>query len=354
VEDSKQFEIRKQDHVRIALGSEVQTTHLSQLDRVQLIHEALPEINFEDVSLETTVFGLPVLSPFFVSSMTAGHPEAKNINLRLAKACEEKGWLMGVGSQRRELIDSEAAKEWSEIREQAPNALLFGNLGLSQLITTPLEAVQTLVDNLEAEGLFIHTNPLQECLQHEGTPQFRGGLEALKNLCAAMDIPVVLKEVGCGFSRLTLSKLDQVGLAAVDVSGLGGTHWGRVEALRNAKRTTEIRSGDQSLGEVFGDWGISTVQSLINIKELNPDYQVWASGGIRSGLDAAKLLALGAQMAGIAKPFLESALREIETGKSCLIPLMQKLEDELRISMFCTGCVNSEQLRSRGVWEWKL
>lgn len=342
MESSKQFEIRKQDHVRIALSSEVQTPHLSQMDRIRLIHEALPEINFSDVNLKTDVFGIPVFSPVFVSSMTAGHEQGREINIHLAKACEAQGWMMGVGSQRRELFDPEAAGEWKIIRKQAPEAVFFGNIGITQLITSPIDHIQRLIDNLEAEGLFVHTNPLQECLQPEGTPHFRGGLAALEKICEALDVPVVLKEVGCGFSEKTLERLRNIGLSAVDVSGTGGTHWGRIEMQRNPK-TAHFD---------FGDWGIPTLESLLASQELAVPYQVWASGGVRSGQEAVKLLAIGASMVGMAKPLLEKALEQINTGSDCLIPWMQNLENEMKISLFCTGCENLEQLQMKKVWSW--
>lgn len=342
MESSKQFETRKQDHVRIALGSEVQTPHLSKMDRIRLIHEALPEINFSDVNLKTDVFGIPVSSPVFVSSMTAGHEQGREINLRLAKACEAQGWMMGVGSQRRELFDPEAAGEWKAIRNQVPGAIFFGNIGITQLITSSTDQVLRLIDGLEAEGLFIHTNPLQECLQPEGTPHFRGALQALEKTCEALDVPVVLKEVGCGFSKATLERLRNTGLSAVDVSGTGGTHWGRIEMQRNPK----VAQFD------FADWGISTLESLLTAQELELPYQIWASGGVRSGQEAVKLLALGATMVGLAKPLLEKAIEEINTGQSCLLPWMQNLENEMKISLFCTGCENLEQLQTRKVWSW--
>jgi isopentenyl-diphosphate delta-isomerase len=313
------------------------------LDQVRLIHEALPDIDFSEVSLETDVFGIPVSAPVFVSSMTAGHEQGREINLRLAQACESQGWMMGVGSQRRELSDSTAAEEWKLIRRQVPNAIFFGNIGITQLITSTTDQIQKLIDGLEAEGLFVHTNPLQECLQPEGTPQFRGALKALEELCGALQVPVVLKEVGCGFSGVTLARLKDTGLAAVDVSGLGGTHWGRIEMQRNP----------QASQFDFADWGISTIESLLTAKQLDLPYEVWASGGVRSGQDVVKLVAMGAKMIGMAKPLLEKAIEEINTRESRLVPWMQNLENEMKISLFCTGCESVEKIQMRKAWSWK-
>jgi isopentenyl-diphosphate Delta-isomerase len=230
---------------------------------------------------------------------------------------------------------------------------LFGNLGLSQLIHTPVEQVLRLIENLEAVGFFIHTNPLQEALQPEGTPHFAGGLKALAELTEAVaknfQIPVVLKEVGCGFSAGTLQKLQGLGLAAVDVSGLGGTHWGRVES----GRTTDTQM--RLVGQTYSNWGLSTLDSLAYAKDLADrgliSYQIWASGGVRTGLDAAKLLAMGSEMVGLAQPLLQGALEEIQTKNPSLVPLMRRLDKELKIALFCTGCENISTFRKKGVWK---
>jgi isopentenyl-diphosphate Delta-isomerase len=360
-ENPFQFESRKMDHVRIAMDPEVQAQGLSGLQRISLIHEALPEINFQEVEISVSPFGAKLKSPLFISSMTAGHAQGREINRHLARAAAHMGWMMGVGSQRKELsADSagvEAAKEWQEIRKVAPGAILFGNLGLTQLIQTPLDDVYRLIENLEASGLFIHTNPLQEALQPEGTPQFRGGLQAIEKLCSGIGdrfaIPVVLKEVGCGFSAATLQKIQGLGLFAVDVSGLGGTHWGRVETAR--------MQGDQrKIGETFANWGVSTVESLLHARDLRSkglvSYQLWASGGVRSGLMAAKLVALGATMVGLAQPLLAAALEDINNAEASkeqdqLESLMLRLDQELKIALFCTGCTNLESFQQKGVWQ---
>ncbi len=338
----QEFEQRKNDHIRLALSSESQTKNLSGLDDIQLRHEAFPEINFNDIDISTEVFGRKLLSPFFVSSMTAGHAHSEKLNRRFAKACSEKSWMMAVGSQRRELSDQDAAKEWNKIRKAYPELTLLGNIGLSQLIKTPLEKIQKLVDSLQAQALIVHTNPLQEALQPEGTPEFKGGLNALKNSLQFLSVPVIIKETGCGFSKQTLEKLNETGVKFVDLSGLGGTHWGRIEGERSTP--------DNQLhlaSKVFADWGISTVDSLLNAREIGPKFQIWASGGVRSGLDAAKFIAMGANKVGIAKPMLEAALESEEI----LIEKMNQFELELKIAMFCCGAVNLRQLQENQVWQ---
>jgi isopentenyl-diphosphate Delta-isomerase len=251
---------------------------------------------------------------------------------------------MGVGSQRRELGDLEAAAEWRALRKKAPKVELLGNLGLAQLIKTKISEVERLVESLEASAMIVHLNALQECLQPEGTPEFKGGLKAIERLAEKLSVPVVIKETGCGFSRETLKRLKGTGVAAVDVSGLGGTHWGRIEGDRNS---TGSSAADAAV--TFANWGISTVDSLLEATKLKPDYEVWASGGVRSGLDAAKLLALGATSVGFAMPVLEAAL----SGEEALLGKMAQFEFELKTALFCTGAKSIAGLQRGKVWRWR-
>lgn len=283
--DTSAFEQRKRDHIIEALKPVNEAVGLSGLDSIHLPHEAIPDIDFQSIDISTYRFGKRVSSPFIVSSMTAGHPDAININLRLMEACDVTGWSMGVGSQRRELWDPEAAAEWADLRAQMPDIVLFGNLGIAQLIETPFQHIEKLVDNLEASGMIIHCNPLQECLQPEGTTDFQGTFDAMTTLAENLSIPVIIKETGCGFSPSTLSRLISTNIAAVDVSGLGGTHWGRIEGQRAI--ADPIR---QRAAETFKNWGVSTVDAVKYAVNLTPNYEIWGSGGVRNGLDAAKLL----------------------------------------------------------------
>lgn len=343
-EISGQFELRKRDHIRIALDTKSEATGRSGLESFELMHDALPEMDFSEVMLATEAFGVEFSSPFFISSMTAGHDGSLQINHRLANAAAEKNWLMGVGSQRKQLTDAGARAEWTAIRRQTPKVKLAGNIGLSQLIQTKPDQIQALVDSLEAVAMFVHLNPLQEVLQKEGTPNFKNGVQAIEILCAKLSVPVIVKEVGCGMSRSTLAKLQNIGVAAVDMSGLGGTHWGRVEAYRS-----EEGESLREAGEVFANWGMSNVESLLIAQELKPDYSLWASGGVRSGLDAAKLIALGASMVGLAKPLLEKAL----VSEEALLKQMNQFELELKIAMFCTASKTVSELRDRKLWQWR-
>lgn len=337
-----QFESRKVDHIRLALDPRVQANGVSGLERVRLRHEAFPELNFEDVSVSVSCFSHSFQTPLFVSSMTAGHAASGELNLLLARACARRGWAMGVGSQRKELADANASAEWQAIRKQCQGVRFFGNIGVAQLIRSKTSDIRRLVDALEATAMIVHTNPLQECLQPEGTPQFAGGLKAVERLVREIGIPVIVKETGCGFSRSTLERMAGLGIAAVDVSGLGGTHWGRIEGGRS-----EPDSLLAGAAETYRDWGIGTVESLHAALEIERDYEVWASGGVRSGLDAAKLVAVGAKMVGLAQPILAAAIQ----GEAALDELMARLEYEFRMALFCTGSRIVADLRGKYAWE---
>lgn len=345
-ESNSQFEQRKRDHIRIALDPRSQTDGQNGLDSIELIHEALPDLDFKEVDISTSfVFNgdaIPLSSPIFISSMTAGHEKGREINEALARLSDRRQILMGVGSQRRELDDSKAVEEWGHVRKQAPKARLLGNIGIAQLIKSPIDKVRRLVDSTEAVALFVHLNPLQEALQPEGTPDFKNGLNAIENLVKMVNVPVIVKEVGCGFSKETLKRLENTGIFAVDVSGKGGTHWGRVEGYRSQENEMLYK-----VAQTFSDWGISTVQSMLNAKEARVPYELWASGGVRNGLEIGKLCALGAAKVGVAKPFLEAAL----TGDGALEELLNKLELELKITMFCTGSRTLKDLQTKRVMQ---
>lgn len=344
IENTKQFESRKKDHLRLALDQKTQTSGLGGLDRIELVHEALPELDFEEISTKSKIFGHTLSVPFFISSMTAGHQDGVNLNLVMAKASADRGWAMGVGSQRRELFDPEAALEWSSIRKAAPKGVFMGNIGLTQLIQAPLLQIQKLVDSLEPVALFVHTNPLQEALQPEGTPQFKGGLARLKELTKVLSVPVVLKEVGCGFSARTLERLSDTGISALDLAGLGGTHWGRLEGLRSEENSVQHKAA-----QTFQNWGISTLDSMVAARHLSLPYEIWGSGGVRDGLMAAKLLSLGALKVGFAQPILKAASQ----GEKALAEAMERFEYELRVAMLCTGSKDLAELSREGNFRWK-
>ncbi len=342
--DDINFEKRKKDHIEYSLDPNSQWEYISGLANIQLLHDALPELDFSEIEIGETSLGYNWNCPIFVSSMTAGNKEGERINEVITDACSSKNWLMGVGSQRKELFDSEAAQEWKKLKISYPKIKWAANLGITQLIQIDIMQVEKLLDNLEAVALFIHLNPLQESLQLEGTPHFRGGVEKIITLTERLKIPIIVKEVGCGISEVTAMKLRTAKLTAIDVSGLGGTHWGRIENLRTPT-THEL----YSVGQNFKDWGIDTVESLLCLSQLNLPFELWASGGVRSGVDVAKLIALGAKMVGVAQPFLKASLKGVDS----VIELMNQFESELKIAMFCTGIKNTNDLRARKVWKWK-
>lgn len=348
--DIEKFEGRKRDHIRHSLDPDAQASGLTGLDRVRLIHDALPELDFDDVSLASTCLGKRLATPFYLASMTAGHADAPALNHRLGLACARRGWAMGVGSQRRELENGNGKQvdHWLRLRAEAPDLMLFANIGLSQVLDVGIDRIRSLVKGLGASALCIHLNSLQECMQPEGTPRFKGGLQRIREISAELGTPVILKETGCGMSRATLARIATSGVSAVDVSGLGGTHWGRIEGKRASEAGTgaayAVRAG---AAETFANWGVPTAESVRSASEtLPPHMEIWASGGVRSGLDAAKLIALGAHRVGYAKPALEAGLE----GEAALDLWMARQEFELKTALFCTGSATMDRLRKEKSW----
>lgn len=325
------FEQRKRDHIQLALDPIHQTSQCNFFDDYELSHEAIPDMNFSTIDITVDSFVSSWNKPFFISSMTAGHEHALKINAHLLAACHERGWAMGVGSQRRELIDVNAADEWLFLRRDFPQVCMMANLGLAQVIATPIDTLRRLIDNLRAQVFIIHCNPLQEVIQPEGTPFFQGAWDTLANLVRQLEIPVVVKETGCGFSIKTIQRLNQLGVYAIDVSGMGGTHWGRIEGSRATHDFTLSRAA-----QTFANWGIPTASILAETKGLLLQSQLWGSGGIRNGLDAAKAIVMGATRIGLAKPVLAAALENPEA----VIKVMDVFEYELKVAMFCTGSQN--------------
>ncbi|MBE8163080.1 MAG: type 2 isopentenyl-diphosphate Delta-isomerase [Bdellovibrionaceae bacterium] len=347
--DISQFENRKEDHIRLALDEANQArVDFNQWKQVDLLHEALVDLDFSEVSLSSTILNRTEKTPFFISSMTAGHGSSLAINLALAKACVKKSWFMGVGSQRKELSDNSlekaSIKEWELVRAQVPEVQLLANIGISQLISNPIEKIKALITSTNARALIVHLNSLQEVLQVEGTPEFKNSAKAIENVCKSLKVPVIIKETGCGFSKSTLLKLSTLGVSAVDVAGFGGTHWGLIEGARAKQGSLQERAS-----QTFASWGVSTVQSLLGALEVNKNLKTpleyWASGGIRNGLEAAKALALGATAVGFAQPILKA----LQISEEQLLVKMDLLEYELKIALFCTGCKNIIELKDKVV-----
>lgn len=346
------FQKRKEDHIKITLDSRSQFVGQNPLEKIQLQHTAFPELDWKDLSIESQFQDVTLGAPFFISSMTAGHAQGKNINLALAEFSSEKKILMGVGSQRKELTEDRAKKEWSELRKSFPKALLISNIGLSQLIETPIDKILEIIDNLKALGIFIHVNPLQECIQKEGTPQFRGGLKAIENLVKKSPVPVIVKEVGNGFSLSDRKRLQETGIYALDLSAKGGTDWARVEALRYV-----LKDQERASGLLYSHWGYDLIEMLNPQEKINVSYQIWGSGGIRTGLDVAKCIAMGCEKVGLAQPWLKAligqenltAKKDFKVNPKALFSFYEQLEKELKIALFCTGSKSPKELSGKWV-----
>jgi isopentenyl-diphosphate delta-isomerase len=327
---------RKADHLRINIERDVAAKGIAAgFDDYEFTHRALPEIDLSDVDLSCEFLGRQLAAPILVSCMTGGTPEAREINARLARVAQQFGLAMGLGSGRA-LIESPEQLPTFEVRSQAPDILLFANLGTVQLNKGYGAAeCRRLVELLRADALVLHCNPLQEALQPEGDTCFAGLLRAIEKLCAEVDFPVVVKEVGWGIAADQVRKLFDAGVAAVDLAGAGGTSWSEVERYR---MTEPWRA---RVAAEFAGWGIPTARCLVEARAVAPDEPLIASGGIFSGLDVGKALALGAGLAGIAGPFLRAAAR----GEADAAQLARELIETLRIAMFCSGARRVVDLR---------
>lgn len=337
---SAETQTRKADHLRICLEEDVQFRETtSGLERYRFVHCCLPELDLHDVDLTTHFLGKTLSSPLLISSMTGGTEQAEMINFRLATVAQQYGLAMGVGSQRVAIEKPEVAKTFA-IRSVAPDTLLFANLGAVQLnYQYGIDECRKVVDLLEADALILHLNPMQECVQTKGDTNFRGLLEKIAVLCEKLPVPVIAKEVGNGISGIMAEKLIQIGVSAIDVAGAGGTSWAKVESER-ARDERQRR-----LGATFADWGLPTAECIASIRAIAPTIPLIASGGLRNGLDAAKAIALGANLVGMAMPFLQAA----QESEAALHNLVEILLAELAITLFCTGNATILDLQRSGV-----
>lgn len=337
---------RKADHIRINLEEDVQFPTLTTgLEHYRFVHQALPELNLDEVDTGVTLFGKRVAAPILVSSMTGGTAQAQTINRNLAEAAQARGLAMGLGSQRAGLERGIETANTFRVREVAPDILLFANLGAVQLnYGYGVDECRAAVEMIEADALILHVNPLQEVLQAEGDFNWRGLLHKIEEVCSALSMPVVVKEVGWGISAQVARALYNAGVSAIDVAGAGGTSWSQVEMHRAP--TQRLRR----LATAFSDWGIPTAESLHTVCQVRQEMgmearPIFASGGIRTGQDVAKCAALGADLVGLASPFLKRAVESPEA----VADEMEYLQAELRIAMFCSGAATLEQLREPGI-----
>jgi isopentenyl-diphosphate Delta-isomerase len=337
-------ERRKAEHLELTASADVNTRTGAGWSDVHLIHEALPAVDFDAVDLSTEFLGRQLRAPLLIAGMTGGHARAAEINARLARAAERHGLALGLGSQRAALRRPDLISTYAVARDQAPNTFLIGNIGAPQLIPQdggdPLsvEQVRSLVGAIRADALAIHLNYLQETVQPEGDRRAAGLLEAIARLTRAVGVPVVAKETGAGISRRTALLLAQAGVAAIDVGGVGGTTFAAVEGLRAAAKGSRRGEG---LGATFREWGIPTAVAIAAC--LPTSLPLIATGGIRTGLDAAKALALGARLVGVARPLLQAAL----AGDAAVDAWVDQFLVELRAAIFLSGATSARDLRSR-------
>jgi isopentenyl-diphosphate delta-isomerase len=328
---------RKADHIRINLEQDVSFPHLTTgLEHYRFIHQALPDLNLDDIDTGLTLFNRRLAAPLMISSMTGGTPEAQELNNRLAAAAQKHGLAMGVGSQRVALEQPALASTFA-VRQVAPDILLFANLGAVQLnYGYGIDECQRAVEMIEADGLILHLNVLQEAVQPEGDRRWSGLLARIEAVCHTLTVPVIAKEVGWGLSRQAARQLADAGVSALDVAGAGGTSWSEVEYHR-APTAFHAR-----VARAFADWGIPTAETIVMAREEAPHLPVFASGGIRDGIEVAKCVALGVTLAGIAGPLLRAA----SESEQALDETIRVIIAQLRIAMLCCGAGNLDALQS--------
>lgn len=337
---------RKAEHVRVALQQDLAAPQRAGWHDIRLLHQALPEVDLDAIDTSVNFLGHTLRYPLLISAMTGGHPDAVEINRNLALAAQRYGLAMGLGSQRAGILNPEVTRSYAVTREAAPGAFLIANVGAPQLIpqarSAPftLEQVQRAIAMIEANALAVHMNSLQEAAQPEGDRRAVGEIRALTALVQQLELPVIAKETGAGINREQAQLLRSCGIAALDVGGAGGTSMSAMEAVRSAER------GDgrtHAIGQLYRDWGIPTPISLVEAGTSH--LPLIATGGVRSGLDIARALALGASLAGMALPFLRAASESL----AAVSELIEGLILELKVAMQLSGAANIDQMRQVSV-----
>jgi len=327
---------RKSDHIQINLKEDVASNLTNGLERYQFIHRALPELNLEEVDSSLSIFNKTLEIPLLISSMTGGTKAAAEVNQILACAAQHTGIAMGVGSQRA-AIENPIFEDTYKVRNVAPDILLFANLGAVQLnYGYGIDECKRAVDMIEADALILHLNALQEALQPEGDTRFKGIINKIESICHELHVPVIAKEVGWGFSKNDVKMLIEVGISAIDVAGAGGTSWSQVE-MHRAQDESQARIASSFIG-----WGIPTSEVINIIRDLSKELKIFASGGIQNGIDVGKCIALGADLGGIAGPFLKTAADSLEKT----VEKINEIRREIHICMFSAGAGNMEELKN--------
>ncbi|MBC7091042.1 MAG: type 2 isopentenyl-diphosphate Delta-isomerase [Nitrososphaeria archaeon] len=336
---SDQTRRRKVDHISICLKQDIECKNISTgLEYVHILHNALPEMDLDEVDTTSNIFGYKISFPLIFDSITGGSRESKAINRNIAEVAKEKNLALFLGSIRPAIEDPNSLDSYTIARDVAPETFIGLNIGASQLSRGfDIDKLKSFINNIKANALSIHLNPLQESIQVEGEPLFKSVLEKIHFLVKNLGVPIVVKEVGCGISREVASKLELAGVSAINVAGLGGTNWATVESLRAKMFGNDVKA---ELGALFSTWGIPTAVSIIECAQT-VKVPVIASGGIRSGLDMAKALVLGAKYCSIALPVLRAS-----KSISQLSSLVDKFLMEFKVSMFLAGCRSVEELKS--------
>ena len=326
----KATEKRKGAHIDIVLKKDVAYARGTGFDEIDFVHNALPELNYDRIDTSLKLFKRRLSSPIIISGMTGGHARAERINRELAKAAGETGIGMGVGSQRAMAENRELLKTYA-VRDAAPDILLIGNVGMAQLFKYDAAKIADMVQKIGADALAVHLNVLQELVQPEGDRNFEGVLKRIEKLCRELPVPVIVKETGAGITRETAVALRMAGVGAIDVSGAGGTSWSAVELYR---APDPYKAG-------FREWGTPTAVCVAEVAQA-VDVPVIASGGIRSGLDIAKGIALGAMAGSAALPFLKAWE---SGGRRAVAAMIRGWSEQVRMAMMLTGSKNLDELR---------
>ncbi|MHB0856923.1 MAG: type 2 isopentenyl-diphosphate Delta-isomerase [Anaerolineae bacterium] len=325
---------RKSEHLDICLTHDVSSLATTGIERFRLVNQPLPEIALRAVDLSTQFMGHALGAPLLISAMTGGASLAREVNLRLAAAAQELQIAMGLGSQRTAIEEPEHMATY-QVRQVAPDILLFANLGAVQLnLGYGVDECARIVEGVGADALVLHLNPLQEALQPGGDTNFAGLIDKIAKVCRLLPVPVIVKEVGWGLSAKSAQALQQVGVAALDIAGAGGTSWSRVEEHRC------LTPDDVEVARAFADWGNPTAEALLDVRAACPSLPVIASGGIRNGVEAALCLALGADMVGMAIALLRSALESTEA----VVNRIEIILRQLRIATWCAGAASVTDL----------
>ncbi len=337
IDDSKRTSQRKMEHLMIAKEDEIDLSVSNSWFRyVRLLHNPLPDSSLDDVDLTWKFLGYELNAPLLIEGMTGGHKVTKRINESLAEAAQSVRVAIGVGSQRAGLSDKSVIDTYSIVREKAEDVPVIANLGISHILgKSGPDNAKKAVEMIDADALAIHLNPLQEILQPEGSTDFTDSIISIRDVVKELDVPVIVKEVGSGISYEAAILLREVGVNIIDVAGSGGTSWSLIEGKRSPEGSIKRKASER-----FADWGIPTPLAIMEMSDL--DIIVIGSGGVRSGLDAAKCIALGANAAGAARPFF---IRAIEDGSAGVESELRSFIFEMKSAVFLTGSLTPDQLR---------